>query len=340
MAKSNNDLDISVLIATYNRAEVLRETLEAMCRVERDGLAVEFVVVDNNSTDHTREVVESFVGQLPLQYLFEPRPGKSCALNKALDEVDLREIVVFTDDDVTPEADWLNRIVETTDRWAEHDVFGGAVYSVWPDGRPPKWLGAGPKGERWNLAGHGQRLSDKEQVYPPRFLPCGPNLWVRRNIIDKGYRFDESIGPNPKNRIMGSDGSFLHKLRQDGYEFLYTPYPSVGHRIQRELLSPTGIRRRVISVGRGSVRLGGLCHRQLLRRSAFLWCCLRLGALAWAAARYLNPIAYGMRDRGFAARLEAICDIAYNVESFRVFWESGRYGWLSRTAAGKRLRKK
>jgi len=64
---------VTVLIATYNRAEILRETLEAMCRVERDKLAIEFVVIDNNSTDHTKEVVESFAERLPIRYLFEPR---------------------------------------------------------------------------------------------------------------------------------------------------------------------------------------------------------------------------------------------------------------------------
>ena len=95
MAKSKNNLDISVLIATYNRAEILRQTLQSMTKLNRDGLSVEFVVVDNNSTDHTKEVIKSFTDRLPIRYLFEPRPGKNCALNKALNEVSFGEISVI-----------------------------------------------------------------------------------------------------------------------------------------------------------------------------------------------------------------------------------------------------
>jgi len=79
----SKDLDISVLIPTYNRAEILRETLEAMCQVKRDGLGVEFVVIDNNSTDHTKEVVEAFADRLPLCYLFEPRPASRFATSSS-----------------------------------------------------------------------------------------------------------------------------------------------------------------------------------------------------------------------------------------------------------------
>lgn len=111
-----NDLNISVLVATYNRADVLRETLEAFTELDREGLSVEFVVIDNNSGDHTKSVVKSFSGRLPLVYLFQPIPGKNRALNKALDEIQLGEVIVFTDDDVRPANNWLPTIMEATRR--------------------------------------------------------------------------------------------------------------------------------------------------------------------------------------------------------------------------------
>ena len=124
----NSGLDISVLIATYNRAEILRQTLESMTDLDREGLAVEFVVVDNNSSDHTKQVVESFSGKLPIRYLFESRPGKNCALNKALDEVALAKLVVFTDDDVDPRKDWLKAVVSASRHWPRFSVFGGKQF--------------------------------------------------------------------------------------------------------------------------------------------------------------------------------------------------------------------
>ena len=61
--------DITVIFSTYNRAEMLRQTLEAMSLVNRDGISVEFVVIDNNSQDHTGSVLEAFESRLPLTRL-------------------------------------------------------------------------------------------------------------------------------------------------------------------------------------------------------------------------------------------------------------------------------
>ena len=82
-------IDLSILIPTYNRSRYIRQTLEDMLPVDRDGLTVEFVIIDNNSSDDTREAVEAYADRLPVRYLFEPTPGKNAALNKALNEADV-----------------------------------------------------------------------------------------------------------------------------------------------------------------------------------------------------------------------------------------------------------
>jgi hypothetical protein len=114
-------------------------------------------------------------------------------------------------------------------------------------------------------------------------------------------------------------------LRVAGYEFIFSPHPIVGHRIQHELISPVGIRRRVINEGRGSARIYGLCHEKLLQRSVLSWCSLRFGSLLWSVVRYLNPLNYITGSRGYASRLEALCDIAYNIESFRMLGELAKH---------------
>ncbi|MBN1972654.1 MAG: glycosyltransferase family 2 protein [Sedimentisphaerales bacterium] len=333
-----NNPSLTILIPTYNRAKDLQQTLDAMCRVDISELKVNFFVIENGLRNCTQQVVEDFGERLPIRYLYEPMPGKNNALNKAINEVELGQIVVFTDDDVTPKPDWLKQIVGATERWSQYDIFGGAINSLWPYGQPPKWWGAGPNGERWNLAGHGQ-FSKEECIYPSNCAPCGPNMWIRKKVFDKGYRFDGSIGPNAKINVMGDEGSFLHMLRKEGYKFVYSPYPVVGHRIQRELLSPLGIKKRIISEGRGSVRIYGLPRDLLLKRSRLLWCGHRLFALIFALLRYCNPINYLNANRGYAARLEAIGDIAYNIESFRIFWESSKPGWISFPKKCKELNK-
>ena len=123
-------LDISVIIATYNRAEILRGALQSMAGLDREGISVEFVVVDNKSTDNTKEVIESFKQRLPIKYLFEERAGKSFALNKVLNEVPLGKIVVFTDDDIVANNNWLVAISEICKQWPDHSVFGLSLIHI------------------------------------------------------------------------------------------------------------------------------------------------------------------------------------------------------------------
>jgi len=290
-----------------------------MCQVKRDGLKVEFVVIDNNSSDHTKEVVEAFADRLPLCYLFEPRPGKNCALNKALDTVALGRIVVFTDDDVNPLQDWLLAIHGICERWPNHAVFGGKVLAIWPEGTPPIWWRRGPSDSGWGLANHD--LGASECIYPTDTYgtaPCGANMWVRRDLFATGKRFDESVGPHPTNRIMGSETSFTCWATAHGYAMVWSPHAVVGHRIQKTLTTPSGIKRRAWANGRGGLRAWGLPRQQLFEARPFAWTLLRLACLMWAAARY----AWAMKSLSHAVRLNKslhpLSDIAYNLEALRV----------------------
>ena len=204
--KSSNRIDMSILIPTFNRAEELQRTLDRMSAIRRDSLLVEFVIIDNGSTDNTRAIVEEFNNCLPVRYLFEPHPGKNCALNSALDKVPMGEIIVFTDDDVDPDPNWLHAISNTTRRWPNYSVFGGRIYVVWPHDNIPDWV-KDPHIQMLGFSYHD--ISDHECAYDKRFFPFGPNYWVRKSVFSNRLRFDETIGPRPKNRIMGSESSFL-----------------------------------------------------------------------------------------------------------------------------------
>ena len=69
--------DITVIIATYNRAQELARTLEGMAKTENGGLSVEFVVVDNGSIDDTKEIIASFNHLLRITYVFTPEEEKN-----------------------------------------------------------------------------------------------------------------------------------------------------------------------------------------------------------------------------------------------------------------------
>ena len=102
---------VSVLICTYNRARLLRETLKALQALPTPpDCRIEIVIVDNNSTDNTAAVVAEAArgARIPIVYLREARQGKSFALNTGLAHA-RGDLLALTDDDVLPGAEWLNR---------------------------------------------------------------------------------------------------------------------------------------------------------------------------------------------------------------------------------------
>lgn len=309
------ELDISVLITTHDRAAVLAETLEAMERVRRDSLVVEFVVIDNNSRDNTKEVVASFSTRLPVRYLHEARPGKNCALNHALNVGRLGAIVVFTDDDVTPHEDWLLAILAVTARFPDISVFGGRIDIAWPNVPIPAWAKS-PRIQGFAFGAHDHPWG--EGLYQGNVLPFGGNLWVRRGILDGKRRFDESVGPRPTNRIMGSETTFLRRLSDDGFGMVYAPDAIVEHRIGPEMLKASAVRRRAYRQGRGIAHWKGLASAEMFRRNPRLWyftCLVSIVKLFLHCVWSLT--ARSPTDR-VEASVHAIRRIAHRVESLRL----------------------
>src|SRR5579885_409501 len=118
---------VTVAICTYNRAESLRRTLESLCamRIPED-VDWELVVVNNNSTDHTDAVIASFADRLPSKRAWEPQQGHSPARNHAVDVAN-GDYILWTDDDVVVDREWLAGYAEAFRRWPQAAVFGGPI---------------------------------------------------------------------------------------------------------------------------------------------------------------------------------------------------------------------
>ena len=100
-------LTISVIIITRNRAKSLKDTLASLAIQTR--FPDEVVVVDNASTDTTREVVASFSKQLNIKYVYEPQKGIPYARNAALRNA-TGNIIASLDDDCIADQDWLSNL--------------------------------------------------------------------------------------------------------------------------------------------------------------------------------------------------------------------------------------
>jgi len=242
---------VSVLIATHNRAEILRDTLEAMTQLEAPDGGWELIVIDNRSTDRTRHVCDSFQGLLPLVYRYEPRQGKNAALNSGI-KIAKGQLFVFTDDDVTPEPDWLLQLCMAASSHRDVCVFGGPYYDRLPS-TVPDWVIRATRNTVYVGDSHPDR---KTGPYPPDAQPPGVNLAIRRSIFaQRRYRYEESVGPRGKGRISGSERELLYRLRDDGFVLLHVSTARVHHRWYEKQFAPRLLIRRSFGIGRGKARL-------------------------------------------------------------------------------------
>jgi glycosyltransferase involved in cell wall biosynthesis len=133
-------MDISIVISTYNRCGLLEGALRALLSQTPADVAYEILVVDNNSTDQTRSLVDGLAKQNPekLKYIFEPKQGLSYGRNTGI-AVAKAPIIAFTDDDVRVAADWVWRIKTGFEANPDIDFLGGRVIPRWP-AEPPPWL--------------------------------------------------------------------------------------------------------------------------------------------------------------------------------------------------------
>jgi len=131
----------SIVVCTYNRSDLLRQTLAALSRMTAPpDCAVEVIVVDNNSTDGTAAVVSEFANaaRFPMVRLTERQQGERFALNRALSYAS-GDVLALTHDDALPSRDWLERIVGTF-REREVTFVFGKVLPRWGRLPPPELL--------------------------------------------------------------------------------------------------------------------------------------------------------------------------------------------------------
>jgi glucosyl-dolichyl phosphate glucuronosyltransferase len=227
-------MDITVILCTYNRCESLNAALESVAtsRVP-DSVCWEVLVVDNNSSDRTREIVERFEARYPgrFRYSFEPRPGKSNALNAALHETDAK-ILAFMDDDVQVEPDWLDNLT----RIFKEPEIAGAGGRILPESQftLPPWLETSRLYALAPLA-----MFDLGSV--PRRLeepPFGTNMAFRKEVFARYGEFRRDLGPRPGSEIRSEDTEFGMRLLAGGERLWYEPAAVVYHTIARDRVTP------------------------------------------------------------------------------------------------------
>lgn len=217
----------SIAICTYNRAELLGQSLESLASVEGvNAPDVEIVVVNNNSTDPTRDVLQKFANQLPLSIVDESQQGHCFARNRAV-SVAQGAITLWTDDDVLFDPQWLNHYRNAIERVATHSFWGGPIEPKFLT-TPPSWIH-----ENWEtLSGcfAARDLGPAPLELDAARLPYGANFAVRRELCHQ-FPFDTRLGRSGSGVVGEDERDFLLRLVQAGHTGHWIPAAKVKHLI-------------------------------------------------------------------------------------------------------------
>lgn len=220
-------MKLTVGIATWNRADLLRQTLEGLTQVRiPPGVEWEILVCDNNSTDATRATVEAEIarGRLPLRYLFAPTQGKSFALNQIVSQAQ-GQWILFTDDDVIVDPDWVAQYVQAIARHPETGVLSGAVRAlpVRPVSRSEQYLlDTFP----W-INALLEVPVDRPMADCPGQMGNGNNLAARTDVARRlGFDTQRCMTGGSRG---GEDTVFLRSALQSGQSGWMVAGPVVGH---------------------------------------------------------------------------------------------------------------
>lgn len=222
------NLLISVIVCTHNRANILKMCLSSLEKQEQVDVNYEVIVIDNNSTDHTKHVCKPFLERNSnYRYVFEPETGLSNARNRGSKEA-RGAYVAYIDDDAIAYPDWLNKMKDFIESKPNSAAFGGP-YEGFALVDIPEWF---PPEYGTHSLGNEDKLVDmgKEWI-------SGGNIVFKKSVILEQGGFNPVLGMNGKIIAYGEETRLLLDLKESGHQIYYASKMKVKHLIAEHKLS-------------------------------------------------------------------------------------------------------
>lgn len=219
--------DLSVVVCTHNRAEMLRAALSSLLNLNTgDRFSYEILVVDNASDDATPEIVYELDAAVQektataLRRVYEPKKGVVHARNCGIREA-RGEWIAYFDDDQEADADWLLKLYETAETKQARCV-GGAVRLKLPPGGRLSPVCRMLLGESVGM--------DELRRYSRTVTPGCGNLMIHKSVFEQIGRFD------PAYKQRGEDTDLFLRMLSAGIDAWYTPEAVIHHLISEDRL--------------------------------------------------------------------------------------------------------
>jgi glycosyltransferase involved in cell wall biosynthesis len=236
---------LSIVICTYNRAELLEIVLASLAEQADSSPLYEILVIDNGSTDHTRQVVERAMARAKVRYVLETTVGLSHARNRGWREAQ-GEYVAYIDDDCKVPPQWATIAAEII-REKRPSIFGGpsGAFYITPK---PRWFR-----DEYSAFGFGdrpRRLNETEHL-------MGNNIVFRRELFSLIGGLDVDLGMNGQTVAYGEETELQMRVRRmiPAAEVYYDPRLFVYHLVRPEKMTLGWRIRSAFAIGRTSYML-------------------------------------------------------------------------------------
>ena len=238
--KLKEKVQLSAIISTRNRAKQLANLFQCLgLQKDIENLNFEIVIVDNNSSDNTKEVAYAFCegSNLKVNYLFEEKTGLSNARNAGI-LASKGSYLIFIDDDVLLPKDFFSRVLFGLEEYPEFHIFGYKVLPDWQEARSPFWLSFK---RPFNLSQSFLPIHDlggEPLSYPNRKSrnPLGACFLAKKEVFEKLGPFRDDLGAGTQSGLH-EDSEFFWRSMANGFKLLYWPYAFVYHPVDPKRLS-------------------------------------------------------------------------------------------------------
>jgi glucosyl-dolichyl phosphate glucuronosyltransferase len=218
---------VTVAICTHNRSGLLNQTLTKLQQLHIPcGVSWELLVINNCCTDDTDEVIRNHRNRLPVRCLHEGQPGLSAARNRALSEA-TGDLILWTDDDVLVDAEWLAEYYRAAQQWPDAAFFGGTVEPMFAVD-PPVWIQRNLDILQAPFAVC--MLGNTVRPLMSSEMPVGASMGFRRNAL-RAYRFDPKLGRIGNTLLSGEEVQLFRQMRTDGASGVWVGTARVRHHV-------------------------------------------------------------------------------------------------------------
>lgn len=238
----------SVVICTYNRAKYLYQTLESVSKQTLCSSSFEVIVVNNNSTDDTQEILSDFKknysDKVNFRYYKETNQGISFARNKGVNEAQ-GKYIVFIDDDETIDSDFLKNLSSFVQNYPQAELISEPVVPVF-ETEKPKWFSPYTAALITGEYNKGKEI----KIVGKKDYPGTGHATFKKELFIKYGGFNTNLGRRGGSLMGAEDKDFFLRLMENGVNCYYVPVAVIYHHIPKKKLTEEYFLKLTLAIGK------------------------------------------------------------------------------------------